>query len=458
MNLTRSRRRPAGPEGAEAVPPRAQRSRRVSSTSHPCILHNYDNVQYHLLLEIGQSCDGGGPQQFQVVPDTGSSDVWVPSQNCPGCRWGVARYNMSQSCSAEDLGHRVDFKYGDGTQASGTTFIDSVSVGDLHVEKQLIVQVDDMIASTNMKSDGILGLAHHYRASTEEDRGQTFMATLFDEHPELPIQFSFYLTGDSDEQSLLVFGDADLESYSYEEQFHYGRGYYMTETDLWLTSVWSIGWSGTGVEYNFPEQGSMGGPALIDSGSSLIVVAPKIFDHLAAELQWRLTGCRVVEEQQVLSCDCPPEGELSRIPALVINVIDEDNEQFALCLSPDEYILRSTDSFAGGTRCVPALQRGTDDQPVPLIFGMTLLRTFYTNFDVDNLRIGFARSKLSPLAPGALCAVDARPLMRRLTWLASVVMALYSVLFAAYVLLAPLRSCPCGDAIERGSTARQSDD
>jgi hypothetical protein len=401
-------------------------------------LGNYDNVQYHLEIEIGKACgaDAGLHQKFQVVPDTGSSDLWIPAVDCPKCKFGSARYDMKKSCTAKNIGDRVTFRYGDGTIAAGQSFTDRVLVGDLQVEDQFMIQVDDMQAITHMKSDGILGLAHHY-ASRKSARGRTFLYALFEEHSHLPNHFSFYLTGNANQNSSIVFGDADLPEHAKEGTFRYGKAYYMSHTSLWLTSVWSIGWSGTGVEVSFPDRGTLGSPALVDSGSSLIVLAPNIYDTLIRELKWRFTNCVEMPEQQILSCDCPPANDLSRIPELVINVIDGDDRQFSLCMSAEEYILQSMDPLSLGQSCVPALQRGTDEQPVPIILGMTFMRSFYTTFDVRQHRIGFARSKLSPMPGNAQCSSTSQPLQRRALWVASVVIASISVIFACYVLLLP---------------------
>jgi len=423
------------------------RTGRSLRESHPCTLGNYDNVQYHLEIEVGTPCDLNKPtQKFRVVPDTGSSDLWVPARNCTRCRDKTTKFQMDQSCTARQLGDRITFRYGDGTVAVGGSFLDSVKIGDLSVKDQFLIQVDKMESNTHMKSDGILGLAHHY-VSDRGSRGRTFMSTLYEEHPELSQMFSFYLTGNTEEPSKLLFGDPNLPKHSKETSFRYGKSFYMSHTDLWLTSVWSIGWSGTGVEVSFPEMGTDGSPALIDSGSSLIVLAPNIYDHLLEELKWRFTGCHELEEQQILTCDCPPANDLSRVPTLVINLVDDEDQQFSLCMSPDEYILESMDSANGRSTCVPALQRGSETQPVPLIFGMTFMRSFYTNFDVKNHRIGFARSIMSPLGPNARCSVAAQPFMKRTIWVISVVVAILSAAFACHVLLTPKGGygfCCCG--------------
>jgi len=139
----------------------------------------------------------------------------------------------------------------------------------------------------------------------------------------------------------------------------------------------------------------------------------------------------------------------------VINVIDEQDRQFSLCMSPDEYILESMDPLDGRATCVPSLQRGSDSQPVPLIFGMTFMRSFYTNFDIANHRIGFARSSLSPLPALAKCSVDAQPLVRRSIWLASVAVALFAVSFACYVVFAPNGCCSCMPCCQSSATAEK---
>lgn len=416
--------------------------------SYPNDLGNYDNVQYHLEVEVGEPCSGGPGQRFSVVPDTGSSDVWVPAVNCTKCKDGTSRYDISRSCHARMVGDRITFRYGDGTIAAGVTFFDSLAVGALKVQDQYLILVDDMEAETHMKSDGILGLAHHYEYDRQK-KGSTFMTTVFKEHPQLPQMFSFFLTGDISSPSKLVFGDPDIKSYSKEPHFRYGKGYYMSHTELWITSLWSIGWSGTGVEVSFPDRGVLGSPVLVDSGSSLIVLAPDIYDKLLKELTWRFTGCHEMKEQQIISCDCPPANDLSRVPSLVMNLIDEEDKQFALCMSPDEYILESIDEFNGRPSCVPSLQRGSENQPVPIIFGMTFMRSFYTNFDIQNGRIGFARNIMSPLPAGAKCSIDAQPILRRAIWLSSLAMAVASATFALVVILTPFGCCKgscCGYA------------
>ncbi|CAK0850825.1 unnamed protein product [Prorocentrum cordatum] len=429
---------------------------RLLAAAHSIELGNDDNVQYHLKISVGESCGAHprGEQQFQVVPDTGSSDLWIPALNCTQCRSGAARFDFNQSCSAVWKGDRIKFQYGDGTVAIGDSFTDTVTVGSLVVKDQFVIQVDSVTSETHMKSDGILGLAHHYQKDSNS-KGETFLTTLFKEHADLPKQFSFYLTGTAEEPSKLIFGDANLKELSKETSFRYGKAQYMEQTDLWLTSIWSIGWSTTGVEHTFNDRfNGMGSPALVDSGSSLIVLDPEISTALCggacagkggAERSFVLGGVRGLVGIYTLGRG---EVKVSRDlgSRLVINVISEDNEQFSLCMKPEEYTIDSVDFLdPSKSTCVPSLQRGSPGQPVPIIFGMTFMRAFYTTFDIENHRIGFARSNLSPLPALAKCTIDSQPVIRRSLWLASMVAALFSVTFACYVVwvpaLAPDKGC-----------------
>jgi len=429
----------ASPSASGLVTKSGRRLRPARSQTHFVELGNYDNVQYTVDIQVGStSCDktgrgAGAGVKFTVVPDTGSSALWVPAHNCTHCPEAKSRYDPKHSCSWHQVGDRVTFRYGDGTTAEGVSLHDRVSIGDLEVHDQYLIEVDKMDETTHMQSDGILGLAHHYDDTTP---GRTFVDIIFSQIPDLPKTFAFYMTGQMDEISALVFGDPDLRSYAKEQQFKYGRAYYMESTNLWLTSVWSMGWSGTGIEITFPDRGTLGTPALVDSGSSLIVLQPDIYTELMSELKWRLGNCQEMQEQSILMCDCPPANDLSGIPSLVINIIDEHERQFELCMSPDEFILESKNS-EGQTTCVPSLQRGSPGQPVPLIFGMTFLRSFYTVFDVEQHQIGFARSKQSPLPAGARCSVNRNTLIRRTMWLVSVLFTIFSMGFACYMCCYP---------------------
>ena len=82
-----------------------------------------------------------------------AKDLWVPAANCTKCRAGTAKFDISQSCNAVQVGNRITFRYGDGTVATGGSFYDAVKIGDLEVAKQLLIQVDTMESDSDREEE-----------------------------------------------------------------------------------------------------------------------------------------------------------------------------------------------------------------------------------------------------------------------------------------------------------------
>jgi len=326
--------------------------------------------------------------------------------------------------------------------------VDSLWLGGLQVTHQTMILVDTMgEKDTHLKADGILGLGPTSVAS------DTFVATLFRQYPELPKQFSFFLSRFLERPSHLLIGEADLASYSKESAFQYSNNWHGSRSRTWLAGLESIGWSGTDViVYN--QSGGMdpthvmGMPALVDSGTSLMVVSAGIYDRLVPELAWRMGSCRHNDEEDILECQCPPLNDLSKLPWLALSFVDESQEPFVLSMSPDEYILEAADKDNPGKRlCIPSLTRGESSLEHPVILGMTFMRSFYTVFDTSSMRVGFARSSESPLPAGL--ELWFQMWLKRAIWIATLLVTLMSLMLACYVLLDPHprgKSAPWGEA------------
>lgn len=56
-------------------------------------LENYDQMQFYGRVSVGTP-----PQEFNVIFDTGSSDIWLPEASCDVCA-GKRRYQPSASTS-----------------------------------------------------------------------------------------------------------------------------------------------------------------------------------------------------------------------------------------------------------------------------------------------------------------------------------------------------------------------
>jgi hypothetical protein len=307
-----------------------------------------------------------------------------------------------------------------------------LKIGELKLREQFLIEVDKL--STNValySSEGILGLAHHSKKRMDE--GRTLMARLFKQNSKMPHMFSMLLN-EIGNASRIVFGDPDVKRYA-KEEFIYGKSYYMSVSTSWVTSVYSIGFDKTGVVKRFNNAHGAGAPAMVDSGTSFIVLAPAIWDSLMIELQRHMRDCSIPHtDGGVMMCTCPVIFD--HIPTLVLNLIDDNEQEHSLCMAASEYVSKTVDPRSGKFSCVPSIQRGNDQQPVPLILGMTLMRSFYTNFDVGQHRIGFARSAFSAIPAGATCSVENR--IDAVTWMITTVVFAGALVLAFYI-------CCCGD-------------
>ena len=111
-------------------------------------------------------------QSFNVVLDTGSSDLWVTGSSCTTCTQGTPSFKNSASStfqSAQGTSGQsvpVTITYGSGTVA-GSLVRDTVAMGGFQVQNQPWLLVDQ--TSSNLldgSNAGIMGLAFESIANT----------------------------------------------------------------------------------------------------------------------------------------------------------------------------------------------------------------------------------------------------------------------------------------------------
>ncbi|XP_032043829.1 pepsin A-like [Aythya fuligula] len=171
-------------------------------------LENIMDAEY-----VGAISIGTPPQQFLVLFDTGSSDLWVPSVDCssPACV-GHERFNPRLSATHQATGQPVSIQYGTGSM-SGVLAYDTVRVGNIQISNQAISLSKKEPGSflTHHAFDGILGLAFPSIASSGA-------VPVFDNMMSQGLVaedlFSIYLSSKSRTGSFVMLGGMDSSCFS----------------------------------------------------------------------------------------------------------------------------------------------------------------------------------------------------------------------------------------------------
>eukprot|EP01084_Bolivina_argentea_P045724 84151_1 len=114
-------------------------------------LYNFKDTQYY-----GQIAIGTPKQSFLALFDTGSSNLWVPSESCRNCG-AHNKYNSNDSSTYVTNGTEFKIRYGSG-QLSGFLSSDMVFVGDLNDQVTFGEATNEPgITFKEAKFDGIFG-------------------------------------------------------------------------------------------------------------------------------------------------------------------------------------------------------------------------------------------------------------------------------------------------------------
>ena len=323
------------------------------------VVNDYMNSQYYGVITLGTP-----GQSFNVIFDTGSSDLWVAGSGCALLSCGLHRkYKSSASTSYVQNGTDFHITYGSGP-VSGFQSKDTLNIGGLVVELQEFAEVTDAkglgLAYIIGKFDGILGLAF---PPLSVNKVPTPFSNIMAQHLAPNSVFAFYLGQSDGDKGELVIGGTDPAHYTGAINW----------VPLKSATYWEITLQGiflhkgeSAADVPFINQ-----KAIVDSGTS-IIAGP--FDQVEL-IALKLGAKNFLKGQYLISCDAKDLPDVNFL-------INGHNYS----LSQEEYII------SDGKICLLAFMAINVPAPAgPLwILGDTFMRKYYTIFDVSNEQVGFA--------------------------------------------------------------------
>lgn len=329
-------------------------------------LNNYGNTEYYGLITLGTP-----PQSFQVIFDTGSSNLWVPSSKCAiliGSCGSHAKYSSKKSTTYVKDGTSFLITYGSGS-VSGFLSKDSLGLSGANVSGQTFAEITrELGASFSSGSfDGILGLGYPQIAA--DGVTPVFDQMISQGVVSSPL-FSVYLNRDLDGSSggEIIFGGVDDTHYTGDVSYVpvSKKGYWQIRMD--------------GIQAGDASLCSGGCNGIVDTGTSLIT-GPTL---QIVRLNLAIGALPTLSGQYVLNCN-----RISTLPNVTFTLGDK-----AYVLEGKDYVLQSS-SILGISTCISgftALDIAPPSGPL-WILGDVFIGRYYTIFDRGQDRVGFAQAK-----------------------------------------------------------------
>jgi len=330
-------------------------------------MNNVQDSEYYGTVQLGTPA-----VTFKVLFDTGSSNLWVPSSQCrkskfPSCKTHQL-YNSAQSSTYVANGTKLVLAYGSGNCA-GFLSIDNLTFGGIPVQAVTFGEITTFPGQQWIESDfdGLFGMA--YPAISQDGVTPPFDA-LMQQGSLSSNAFAFYLTtieapnDPKAKTSALTLGGAN-------PNFYVGNFSYFPVVSQTYWTIMMDDFTVGGQSINVCSTDSPC-PAIVDSGTSLIAGPSAALNPVLAKL--------------VVSEDC---SNLGTLPPIALSFSGK-----SFTLQPSQYVLVLEAQAGGNPQCQIGLQ--TLDTPNGLwIVGDTFMRYYYTLFDRDQNRVGFATANLN---------------------------------------------------------------
>jgi hypothetical protein len=330
---------------------------RAAARAHGDIPENdYSDVVYIADVKIGTSA-----QTFQVIPDTGSSNLWVPDKTCTGSTCSNKhKFDGDSSSTYSSDGRPFTITYGTGS-CRGFLGVDTINFGGILADKTTFGQASHLAAFFKQEPfDGILGLGWPQIAADGVTPvvNQMIQKGLLDQ----PL-FGVWMTEKSGDDGSIA---GELSLGSIDNTKFTGD---ITYTPVTRKGYWQINIGGVTIN---GQSVSGSASAISDTGTSLIAGPTAAVDAVANAL-----GAVFDPTQGLYTVDC---GQIDSLPDIVFKIQGKDFPitSRSYILNFDSVCLLGFQAFGGA--------------PIDWILGDVFIREWYQIYDFGGARLGLAKA------------------------------------------------------------------
>ncbi|KAM7226441.1 hypothetical protein CapIbe_022586 [Capra ibex] len=333
----------------------AYRQSQISSRGSNITIHPLRNIMD--MVYVGKITIGTPPQEFQVVFDTGSSELWVPSVFCPSSACSThVRFRHHQSSTFRPTQKTFSITYGSGSM-KGFLAYDTVRIGDLlSTDQEFGLSVAEY-GFEHVPFDGVLGLNYP---------DMSFIRTIpiFDNLKNQgafsePV-FAFYLG--KAKGSVVMFGGVD---------HHYYKGE-LNWVPLIHAGDWSVHMDRISMKRKVIAC-SGGCEAIVDTGTSLILGPRRLVNSIQ-----KLIGATPQGSEHYISCFA-----IYTLPSIIFTI-----NGINYPVPARAYIHKDSRGHCFTTFKENTVRTSTENW----ILGAVFLRLYFSVYDRGNDRIGLAQA------------------------------------------------------------------
>lgn len=346
----------------------------ITDALHSVSLTDLLDAEYFGEVDVGTP-----PQKFTVVYDTGSSALWIPSKTCSDCK-SSPRYDSLKSATYLKNGTDFFLSYGSGA-CKGILSRDHVVLAGLSISDFTFGEVTKESADTFKQQpfDGIMGLGPKgiaLRLVNPKNRAGYFptpMEMLLDQKKIQHNIFATYLSSGGQSGSTLSLGGAD-------HTYYVGEFTYIPVTwdslNHWVVAASDIKIGGISTHIS--------AEMVVDTGTSLLAGPAEHVDAILMKIFGDSSLVLAASMGFTVAVDCSHAGKL---PNISFTLAGKDFE-----LGPDFYMIATKD-HQGKEECQLGIQ--SLGNGAPWILGDPFLRKYYTVWDAEQQRVGFAVAQQS---------------------------------------------------------------